>query len=319
MADALTTQADGSEKTVDNAFPTQVVIHPLVLLSTVDHFLRVNPKGGKGRVVGVLLGEVWQGRVDVTNSFAVPFDEDDKSGGVWYLDHDYLEKMYRMFKKVAAKEKIVGWYSTGPKIKPIDIQINHLFRDWGQGAAADPVFCIIDVNVKEDVLPTEAYVAVEETASDSSTVSWTFKHIPCEIGALEAEEIGVEHLLRDIKVCARPACPPRLLCTDLASDSPPTRAGAGHNYFNALTGRRGQGFFTSVFAVASGVDGQVSTASKCRGAAGEPHDHLPDAGYFQSVAEHKYCRPAASLCCDNKRHDGGSVPFLADPSRDSAA
>eukprot|EP01048_Picozoa_sp_COSAG05_P013922 COSAG05_NODE_1530_length_4621_cov_3.869084_4_plen_294_part_00 len=205
MADAaVVTKADGSDKAVDNAFPTQVVIHPLVLLSTVDHFLRVNPKGGKGRVVGVLLGEVWQGRVDVTNSFAVPFDEDDKSGGVWYLDHDYMEKMYRMFKKVAAKEKIVGWYSTGPTIKPIDIQVNHLFRDWGQGAAADPVFCIIDVNVKEDVLPTEAYVAVEETASDSSTVSWTFKHIPCEIGALEAEEIGVEHLLRDIKVIPPP-------------------------------------------------------------------------------------------------------------------
>ena len=31
------------------------------------------------------------------------------------------------------------------------------------GAAADPVFAIIDVNVKADVLPTEAYVAVEET------------------------------------------------------------------------------------------------------------------------------------------------------------
>eukprot|EP01052_Picozoa_sp_SAG31_P000215 SAG31_NODE_7_length_42755_cov_130.245728_11_plen_66_part_00 len=51
-------------------YPQQVIIHPLVLLSTVDHFHRVNPKGGKGRVVGVLLGEVWKGQVDVTNSFA---------------------------------------------------------------------------------------------------------------------------------------------------------------------------------------------------------------------------------------------------------
>ena len=49
----------------------------------------------------------------------------------------------------AAKERIVGFYSTGPKIKPIDIQINHLFRDWGQGAAKDPVFVIIDVDVKQ--------------------------------------------------------------------------------------------------------------------------------------------------------------------------
>eukprot|EP01052_Picozoa_sp_SAG31_P000213 SAG31_NODE_7_length_42755_cov_130.245728_9_plen_98_part_00 len=63
-----------------------------------------------------------------------------------------------------AKEKIVGWYSTGPKIKPVDIQINNLFRSLGSlGAAADPVFVIIDVNVKADVLPTDGYVAVEET------------------------------------------------------------------------------------------------------------------------------------------------------------
>ena len=30
----------------------------------------------------------------------VPFDEDDKDRSVWFLDHDYLENMYSMFKKV---------------------------------------------------------------------------------------------------------------------------------------------------------------------------------------------------------------------------
>lgn len=31
---------------------------------------------------------------------SVPFDEDDKDTSVWFLDHDYLEHMYGMFKKV---------------------------------------------------------------------------------------------------------------------------------------------------------------------------------------------------------------------------
>lgn len=31
---------------------------------------------------------------------AVPFEEDDKDPGIWFLDHSYLENMYRMFKKV---------------------------------------------------------------------------------------------------------------------------------------------------------------------------------------------------------------------------
>lgn len=34
---------------------------------------------------------------------SVPFDEDDKDKTVWFLDHDYLENMYAMFKKVNGK------------------------------------------------------------------------------------------------------------------------------------------------------------------------------------------------------------------------
>lgn len=48
-------------------------------------------------------------------------------------------------------------------------------------------------------LPTEAYIAVEEVHEDGSPTSKTFEHVPSEIGAEEAEEVGVEHLLRDIK------------------------------------------------------------------------------------------------------------------------
>lgn len=49
--------------------PTNVVVHPLVLLSVVDHYNRV-AKDSRRRVVGVLLGETWKGSVDITNSFA---------------------------------------------------------------------------------------------------------------------------------------------------------------------------------------------------------------------------------------------------------
>jgi len=54
-----------------------VTVHPLVLLSVADHYHRV-ARGTRKRVVGVLLGEVVRGRVDVMNSFAVPFEEDAK-------------------------------------------------------------------------------------------------------------------------------------------------------------------------------------------------------------------------------------------------
>ena len=58
--------------------PVDVTMHPLVLLSAADHYHRV-AKGTRKRVVGVLLGHVTKGKVDASNSFAVPFEEDSRN------------------------------------------------------------------------------------------------------------------------------------------------------------------------------------------------------------------------------------------------
>jgi 26S proteasome regulatory subunit N8 len=49
--------------------PQSVVVHPLVLLSAVDHYTRLGTTPSQ-RVVGVLLGTVMDGVVDVMNSYA---------------------------------------------------------------------------------------------------------------------------------------------------------------------------------------------------------------------------------------------------------
>ncbi|KAJ2411961.1 proteasome regulatory particle subunit [Coemansia sp. RSA 2530] len=176
------------------ANPTRVVVHPLVLLSVVDHYNRV-AKNTKKRIVGVLLGQVEGNTVNVANSFAVPFEEDEKNPAVWFLDHNYVDTMREMFKKVNAKERLVGWYHNGPKLRSSDLQINELFKKY----TPNPVLVVIDVQPKAIGLPTNAYFAVEEIHDDGTAATKTFEHVSSEIGAEEAEEIGVEHLLRDIK------------------------------------------------------------------------------------------------------------------------
>jgi len=174
----------------------KVVVHPLVLLSVVDHFNRMGKIGNQKRVVGLLLGS-WssKGVLDIANSFAIPFDEDDKDRDVWFLDHEYLENMYNMFRKVNAKERVVGWYHTGPKLHQNDILINDLIRKY----CPNSVLVIIDPKPTRIGLPTEAYKVVEEIHDDGSPTNKTFEHVATEIGAEEAEEVGVEHLLRDVK------------------------------------------------------------------------------------------------------------------------
>ncbi|XP_078441802.1 26S proteasome non-ATPase regulatory subunit 7 homolog A [Wolffia australiana] len=173
----------------------RVVVHPLVLLSVVDHYNRV-ARDTRKRVVGVLLGSSSRGTVDVTNSYAVPFEEDDKDPTIWFLDHNYHESMFSMFKRINAKEHVVGWYSTGPKLRENDLDVHALFYD----DVPNPVLVIIDVQPKELGLPTKAYCAVEEVKENATQKSQkVFVHVPSEIAAHEVEEIGVEHLLRDVK------------------------------------------------------------------------------------------------------------------------
>ncbi len=94
---------------------SKVTVHPLVLLGVVDHYNRMGKvSGGQKRVVGVLLGALRGNVLDVSNCFAgkhnnsalvllVPFEEDVADPNVWFLDHDYLENMFVMFKKVNGK------------------------------------------------------------------------------------------------------------------------------------------------------------------------------------------------------------------------
>lgn len=192
--------------------PDKVTVHPIVLLSVVDHFNRV-ALDTRRRVVGVLLGSVSGGHVDVLNSFAVPFEEDERDPSIWFLDHDYLETMFSMFRKVAAKERIIGWYSTGPKIRANDLAIHELMRKY----CPNPVLTVVDVSPKDVEIPTEAYCSIDESRGDGSPPRKVFAHVASEIGALEAEEIGVEHLLRDVKDAEAPGSLAARLNARLAS------------------------------------------------------------------------------------------------------
>ena len=97
----------------------------------------------------------------------------------------------------SASEKVIGWYSTGPKLRLVDISIHELFRSY----TPHPILVIIDVNPQHDPLeiPTLAYVSVESSPDQQRASRRQFAHLPSEIGAYEAEEVGVEHLLRNLR------------------------------------------------------------------------------------------------------------------------
>ena len=142
-----------------------VVVHPTVLLSIVDHYIRL-AKDTKKRVIGTLMGEYGDnGVLEVTNCYAVPFEEDKDEESIWFFDHIYHENMYNMMRKINSREKIIGWYSTGPDIRKNDIQINEILRRYN----TSPVFVVCRVQDEQQIsLPTEAYFTTEETDSNGN-------------------------------------------------------------------------------------------------------------------------------------------------------
>ncbi len=173
--------------------PDHVAVHPTVLLSVVDHYYRLAKETNR-RVVGALLGEYIEDKVDITNCYALPFEEDPKDKKVWYVDHVFSEQMFEMFQKINKKEKIVGWYSSGPKIRPHDIEINEVFRKYCE----KPIFVIIDVQEKnKEGIPAESYIMREEVDQDGQLIKTFFK-LNTTIEASLPEEIGVEFMLKDI-------------------------------------------------------------------------------------------------------------------------
>ena len=109
--------------------------------------------------------------------------------------------MLAMFRKVSAKERVVGFYSTGPQIRQNDLRIYDIVKRFlPPKTITPPVFCIIDIRPDRQSLPTTAYKVVEEVSTKDGRrqVKLSFAHVPSVMGAMEAEEVGVEHLLRDI-------------------------------------------------------------------------------------------------------------------------
>jgi len=60
------------------------------------------------------------------------------------------------------------------------------------------ILSVIETTTNDWSLPTRSYYCIEEVHDDGTPSTKTFSHLPSEIGAEEAEEVGVEHLLRDV-------------------------------------------------------------------------------------------------------------------------
>lgn len=176
----------------------RVIVHPIALLSISDHHFRMGLENTEKRVIGVLIGDVSNKVANVTQCFALPFEEsnDDEEDKVFFVDGIYLEEMYELFKKVHSNEFIVGWYTSDVNIRKIDLDIHEFMKQY----VPNPILMTVDVKAtRAHEIPCSCYLYTEDIKPDGKPVLVSFKNVHTEIGFMEIEEVGVEQLLRDIK------------------------------------------------------------------------------------------------------------------------
>ncbi|KAL0266020.1 UNVERIFIED_CONTAM: hypothetical protein PYX00_011737 [Menopon gallinae] len=152
----------------------------LNMIREIERSFRKSP-----RVAGLILGSNGSGSgIHVTNSFAVPFEEDEENG-VWFFDTAFQLNMFDLFKKIHSNEKILGWYHSGANLHKNDRDITMSLASLVQ----NPLLLVVDIYAEKGGFPVKVF-----RAQDGELV-----HVNTCIEAEEAEEVGVEHLIRDIK------------------------------------------------------------------------------------------------------------------------
>merc|ERR1712188_231670 len=127
---------------------TEVHIHPVVIISILDHYVRRSEE--QNRVIGTLLGvREANGVVQVRDCFPVPHVE----GQDVAVDMRFHQNMFSLHGRASAKAQIVGWYSTGNVVDENTALIHNDFY-WGE-VGGSPIHLSVDT-AREDGNPGDA-------------------------------------------------------------------------------------------------------------------------------------------------------------------
>jgi COP9 signalosome complex subunit 6 len=211
------------EEGATQASELQYALHPLVIFNISDHFTRqkAQAKGGTvSRVAGVIVGVPENRRIEIANSFEVPFVATGEHGALC-MDLAFLRTKMEQFKKIFPHYEILGWYSTGSgQPSPDDVVVQRSLIDGavtlpGNDASSSsgvqeaeaicerPVYLRLDTHIDFSAeardLPITAYESELRTDAASSQPSLMF--VPVEAYRLkpesgDAERISVDHISR---------------------------------------------------------------------------------------------------------------------------
>lgn len=176
----------------DNASTAEVCLHPLTLVNITDHYSRRNfgNTGPAKRVVGMLLGEQSDKKIEIFTSYEAVFTDDDGRASHSAINIDFVRNQKEQFAKVYKTYDVIGWYITGFSLSADDIAItNNAVRE---NFCEAPLILVVDTNPPSYVqtLPVSVFETIAKVEKDKVTT--TVRKIRYTVQSEESERIGID-------------------------------------------------------------------------------------------------------------------------------
>jgi translation initiation factor 3 subunit F len=175
---------------------SNVVVHPIVLLSVLDHHTR--RQEGAGRVIGTLLGRRDGETVEITNCFAVPHAE---RGDEVAIGKDFNRQMLALHLRANKRETVVGWYATAlpdesseGKFKFSADTSSLIHEFYASECEDDPIHLVVDTSLVNDAMELRAYKSTSVTVKNDVLAN-IFNEIRLSVKSSESEKICMQKMI----------------------------------------------------------------------------------------------------------------------------
>jgi translation initiation factor 3 subunit F len=169
---------------LDTGLSVTVKIHPVVIFTVLDHYLRRNK--GQERVIGTLLGSIVEGVVEIRNCFPVPHTEGDQVA----VNKEFHRTLLNLHLKANPKEILVGWYATGSEITENSVHIQDFYWTEMGTKSPSPIHVIVDTNLTGGTMDVKTFISSNVSFGESKKLGAQFQPVKLELDYVEAERIG---------------------------------------------------------------------------------------------------------------------------------
>jgi len=183
-----------------SATPQSCKVHPLVVFSILDQYLRRNEN--QKRVVGALLGLNYDGVIEIKNCFPVPHHDIDELHEVVAVDKEFHKNMLELHQRANPTEIIVGWYATGSDINESSVLIHDFF--WREMQLTNqqypPVHLLVPTELKDqEEMLIRSYISSPLSLSQAleKPLGVYFQPLQLEFVTFEAERFAVDQLIKN--------------------------------------------------------------------------------------------------------------------------